>query len=123
MSVLLRGFGSKHDLLNKFAKACAKNGASFTVNGLHPGLTAKQVRSAWVQLGRGWQLGIGAAVLWLGSALAAAEMAGRCSFPSYDPPQPRVHPLLPCHPAPCRRSAVRGEQLRGGKMANLLQRS
>ena len=42
-SLLLYGFGSKHDLLTSFAKEWTTDGACFAVNGLHPGLTAKQV--------------------------------------------------------------------------------
>lgn len=43
-SLLLHGFGSKFDLLNRFAREQTGDGACFTANGLQPGLTAKQVR-------------------------------------------------------------------------------
>jgi len=42
-SLLFYGFGSKHALLQKFARACCGDGACLTINGLHPGLTARQV--------------------------------------------------------------------------------
>ncbi|EFN52388.1 hypothetical protein CHLNCDRAFT_26858, partial [Chlorella variabilis] len=47
-SLLLYGFGSKHDLLSRFARQQTGDGACLAVNGLHPGLTAKQVRAGLV---------------------------------------------------------------------------
>lgn len=42
-SLLFYGFGSKHDLLQRFARSETADGACITVNGLSAGLTAKQV--------------------------------------------------------------------------------
>ena len=42
-SLLLFGFGSKYELLSRFAREQTGDGASLAVNGLHPGLSAKQV--------------------------------------------------------------------------------
>lgn len=42
-SLLLYGLGSKYDLLNRFAREQTGDGACFTINGLHPGVTAKQI--------------------------------------------------------------------------------
>lgn len=56
-SLLFYGFGSKHDLLQRFARCEAEDGACLLVEGLTPGMTAKQVRgfSGWLagRLG-GW---------------------------------------------------------------------
>jgi origin recognition complex subunit 2 len=45
-SILLYGFGSKRDLLSRFAREWAADGACLAVDGLTPGLTAKGVL-AW----------------------------------------------------------------------------
>jgi hypothetical protein len=42
-SVLLYGYGSKHDLLNTFAREHTRDGACLAVNGMQPSLSAKQV--------------------------------------------------------------------------------
>lgn len=49
-SLLFYGFGSKHDLLQKFARSETADGACLVVNGFTPGLTAKQVCAScgWV---------------------------------------------------------------------------
>lgn len=49
-SLLLYGFGSKHDLLNSFAEEWTTDGARCTINCLQPGLTAKQVRDGQGEL-------------------------------------------------------------------------
>lgn len=61
-SLLLYGWGSKHDLLQRFAREQARDGACFTVNGLYPGLNAKQARPAAT------------------AAAAAAAAAAACAF-------------------------------------------
>ena len=45
-SLLFYGFGSKRDLLDHFARSCTSDGACLVVDGLHQGLTARQVL-AW----------------------------------------------------------------------------
>jgi hypothetical protein len=41
-SLLLYGFGSKFELLSRFAREQARDGACLAVNGLQPGLTVRQ---------------------------------------------------------------------------------
>lgn len=107
-SLLLCGFGSKYDLLNAFAREWMADGACFTVNGLHPGLTAKQVgragsRSIWHACKRALQ-----AILRTADPAVSAR-AGACCRPSGLTWQqcnlPAPHPLRPafCPPlaTPC----------------------
>lgn len=46
-SLLLYGFGSKHDLLARFEREQTGDGACISANGLHAGVTAKQVGEGW----------------------------------------------------------------------------
>jgi hypothetical protein len=51
-SLLLYGFGSKREILRRFAEAFASDGACLEVDGLHPGLSARQVLARTAALAR-----------------------------------------------------------------------